>query len=77
MRMEAARLRVHWLMLASGKTTNGGAVLSVDAMSFIGALPIDNYNGAARSSNVHKVMRFKSIFEVDSIILLIHPKGVS
>lgn len=54
-----------------------GAVFSVDAMSFIDALPIDNYNGAARSFNVHKVMRFKSIFEVDSIILLIHPKGVS
>lgn len=64
-------------MLALGKTANGGAVFSVDAMSFIDALPIDNYNGAARSFNVHKVMRFKSIFEVDSIILLIHPKGVS
>lgn len=36
-------------MLASGKTANGGAVFSVDAMSFIDALPIDNYNGAARA----------------------------
>jgi N,N-dimethylformamidase len=40
---------------ASGKTANDGAVFSVDAMNFIGALPIDNYDSAARSFNTHKV----------------------